>query len=128
MSLLNSALPGAVKDEKASHPVAALWRPALCEIVRAFVEGDYHVARAIPGVDPVSPETAEHIKANVAAYGTTLVGLPDETWKTSVAQWMGDGWEVLVDLWTKEEGRSDLVLHLFVSETDDAVRFSVHLV
>jgi|SRR5712672_1180863 len=128
MSLATSSLPGAVKDKEGTHPVAALWRPTICAIVRAFVQGDYQVARAIPGVDPVSPETAEHIEANVAEYGATLIELPDETWQTSVAQWMGDYWEVLVDLWTNAEGRSDLVLHLRVVEADGAARFSVHLV
>ena|SRR5689334_23253977 len=128
MSLASSKLPDAVKDEDAAHPVAATWRPTLCEIVHAIVHGDLSVGTAIEGVEPVSSETAEHIKANVATYGASLVELPEETWETSVAQWMGTHWEVLVDLWTREEGRSDLVLHLFVVEVGGAPRFSVHLV
>ena len=68
----------AVKDEDAAHPVAAAWRPVLCEI--------------------------------------------------ACAQWMGTHWEVLVDLWTKEEGRSDLVLHVKVVEDGASPRFTVHLV
>jgi len=120
--------PGAIRDEDAAHPVAAQWRPTLCAIVRAFSEGDYRIGRAIPGVDPISPERAESIEANIASYGATLVELPDESWETSVAQWMRGYWEVLVDLWTKEEGRSDLVLHVFANEAEGATSFSVHLV
>jgi hypothetical protein len=123
-----SALPVAVKDEDAAHPVAALWRPMLCEVVRAFVQGEYQLSRAVPHVEPLTPLKAARIQANIAEYGNTLCELPEETWNTSVAQWMGDYWEVLVDLWTKEEGRSDLVLHVFVTENQGAPRFEVHLV
>jgi len=41
---------------------------------------------------------------------------------------MGTGWQVLVDLWTQEEGRSDLALHLHVAESAGGYRFAVHLV
>jgi hypothetical protein len=37
-------------------------------------------------------------------------------------------WEVIVDLWTKEEGQSDLVLSLMVTEAGAGHRFKVHLV
>lgn len=42
--------------------------------------------------------------------------------------WMGDKWEVLVDLWTEEEGPSDLVLHLYVREDRVEYRSEVYLV
>ncbi len=29
---------------------------------------------------------------------------------------MGDHWDALIDLWTEEEGRSDLVLQVHISE------------
>jgi hypothetical protein len=57
-----------------------------------------------------------------------LVDLPEATWQTSVAMWYGSFWDVLVDLWTAEEGRSDLVLHGRVTESDSGVRFSIHMV
>jgi hypothetical protein len=61
--------------------------------------------------------TAEQIRRYLADYGCTLVELPEDTWQTSVSQWMETHWEVLVDLWTAEEGRSDLVLAGRVVET-----------
>jgi hypothetical protein len=118
----------AVKDEDAEHPIASAWRPMLCEVVRAFVDGDYGLTKGVRGVDPVSAETAEHIRAYLADYGATLVELPEDTWQTSVAQWMGTQWDILVDLWTAEEGPSDLVLQGRVAETDAGPRLTIHMV
>jgi hypothetical protein len=128
MSDKASESPPAIKDEDAEHPIAGAWRPMLCEVVRSFVEGDYGLNKGVSGVEPVSPATAEHIRAYVADYGATLVELPDDTWQTSVAQWMGTRWDILVDLWTAEEGRSDLVLEGWVAETDSGPRLTIHMV
>lgn len=104
-----------VKDEEATHPVAGDWRPALRDIVGGFSRGDFALA-GLTSVVPVDATTQDHIKRYLAAYGETLDELPDETWVTSVAQWMATHWEVLVDLWTKESGSSDLVLFARVVE------------
>ena len=120
--------PPALKDPDAAHPIAGAWRPMLREVVRRFARGDYGLAHAVQGVEPVAAATAEQIRDYVAQYGATLVELPDDAWQTSVAQWMGPHWEVLVDLWTAEEGRSDLVLHGHVVETSDGPRLTVYLV
>ncbi len=109
-------LPNAVKDEGEAHPVAGAWRPVFGEIVRALVEGDFTLSRQVLRVRPVDIETANEMRTYVASYGARLIELPSESWSTSVAQWMGSHWDVLVDLWTAEEGRSDLVLHARVFE------------
>ena len=119
---------GPVKDEEEARPVAVAWRPILCEVVRAFVRGDYKLAEGVHSVDPVPAATAKQIREYIADYGATLIELPEETWETSCAQWTAHRWEVLVDLWTKEEGRSDLVLHVDVAESGAGYRFKVHLV
>jgi hypothetical protein len=128
MSGADSTASLAVKDESAAHPIAAAWRPVVREIVRAFVRGDYGLAQMVRGVEAIPLLTAEQIRAYVADYGATLVELPPDTWETSCAQWMGTHWDVLVDLWTKEEGRSDLVLSLRVVESGGEPRFAVQLV
>ena len=64
----------------------------------------------------------------MADYGATLVELPDARWATSVARWTGAGWELLVDLWTAEEGRSDLVLGATGEETPGGPRLTISLV
>ena len=120
--------PPAVKDEDATHPISGAWRPMLCEVVRSFVGGDYGLNKSVSGVEPISAKTAEHIRAYIADYGATLVDLSDGTWQTSVAQWYGTYWDVLVDLWTAEEGRSDLVLQGRIVDSESGPRFTIHMV
>lgn len=121
-------VPVAVKDDHAAHPVAASWRGVLADIICAFVREDYSLSTPIAGVAPVPLGVAEQIRAYVLDYGATLVNLPSETWETSCAQWMGEYWTVLVDLWTQEETRSDLVLELQVVECGAEYRFTIKLV
>src|SRR5687768_4564097 len=98
-----------VKDEDAAHPVATVWRSTFREIVRAFAAGDYQLKRSIDSVAPVPSKKAQRIQTQIENYGEALAELPDETWQSSVSQWMETHWEVLVDLWTVD-GESDLVL------------------
>ena len=78
----------------------------------------------------VKDEDAEHPIASAwrSTFREKLVELSDETWKSSVAQWMRTHWEVLVDLRTEGEGRSDLVLDARVYEVEAGYRFKVHAV
>jgi hypothetical protein len=118
-----------IKDEDgAEQPIASAWRPVLAQIVSAFVEGDFALARGIPGVAPIDAETAEQIRDYIADYGETLVELPEETWHTSIAQWNGKRWDLLVDLFTAESGRSDMALSARVSEAGDGFHVVVELV
>ncbi len=118
----------AVKDESAAHPIATAWRQTFREIVKAFVAGDYALERAVSYVAPVTPRTADHARAYVADYGETLAELPEDAWKTSVAQWMSTHWDVLVDLWTVESGCSDMVLHARVLEVGESFRVEIYMV
>lgn len=120
--------PPAVKDPDAAHPIAGAGRPMLREGVRRFVQGDDHLAQGVPGVEPVSTATAEQVGDYLAHYGATLAELPDDTWQMSVAQWMETHWDILVDLWTAEEGRSDLVPEGKVIETSTGPRLTFHMV
>lgn len=94
----------------------------------AFVGDDYELEKKIPGVDAPSAETAAQMRSYVADYGESLVELPKETWNTSVATWTGSHWIVLVDLWTRESGRSDMVLDVEVLESGDGFTFKLHLI
>ena len=111
-------------------PVPTKWRPVFQEIGLALSEGDFALARGIEGVKPVSRDLAEYFADNVAAYGATLMPLPDDTWQSSIYARDGGFWQVLVDLFTLEEGRSDLVLFTRVFERGDAYEFepwSIHV-
>ncbi|MCX4239120.1 DUF7668 domain-containing protein [Paraliomyxa miuraensis] len=125
MSQSTHPLPAAVKDEDAAHPIAGAWRPTLSEIVRSFVAGDYALSQRPASVAPIRTAVTDQIRDYIADYGETLVELPENTWGTSIAQWMGTHWEVLVDLWTAESGESDLVLSVRVFETKDGFRIEV---
>lgn len=114
-----------VKDLDEAHLVASSWRPVLRKVVQAFSEGDFDLSRGIPSVAPIASTTANQIRGYVAAYGETLAELPDEAWDSSLSQWMGTHWDVLVDLWTAESGESDMVLGVRVFEVEHGFRFEV---
>jgi hypothetical protein len=117
-----------LKDPSSQQLIPSVWRPVFCEIVRAFVRGDWTLSRGVPGVSPIPARLAERMAAYVRSYGETLVELPEQTWESSVCIWTGDRWDTIVDLWTVREGRSDLILQTFVSEAAGGFRFDVHLV
>ncbi|WP_103192896.1 DUF7668 domain-containing protein [Formosa algae] len=104
------------KNEEKELPIPHIWRPVFKEIVNAFVKGDYNLVSEIKNVNPISNETAEQIKEYIEDYGEELVELPNETWNSSVYIYYGDYWNVLIDLYTKEEGLSDLVLNAEIRE------------
>jgi hypothetical protein len=118
----------AVLKDKKQQPVPVIWRKTIGEIVEAFKEGDFSLSRGINGVRYISERDAAGIAENVRDYGAQLTSLPEETWNTSVCQWYGQHWDVMVDLYTVDEGASDLVLQLRVYEERGSYAFEVHLV
>jgi len=118
----------ALKDETHERPIPSAWRPVFREIVRAFVRRDYGLSSGVPGVASVTNDTAAHIAKYIENYGETLVELPEDTWDSSVCIWLGDRWDALVDLWTRAEGRSDLVLSARIFESDMGFKFQIHMV
>ena len=122
-----AAIP-VVKDSSKEGPIPSVWRPTFCDIVKAFVQGDFKVSVGVPGGAPVPDLVAEHIAAYVNRYGETLVELPEETWNTSVCIWTGNRWDTIVDLWTVREGRSDLILQTLVTESEHGFEFHIRMV
>jgi hypothetical protein len=115
------------KDEEDEHPVPTIWRDSLRAAADALAAGNYALT-GVSLVEPLDDETAAHIKDNIADYGCTLTPLPERSWDTSISSWQLDHWDVLVDLFTQEEGRSDLVMQVRVTEDGSGFLFSVHLV
>ncbi|KLV05501.1 hypothetical protein ABT56_11030 [Photobacterium aquae] len=107
-----------IKDDENQHPIPSAWRPIFSKVINSFVNGTYMPSLGFENVKPITKETAEYIKENIDAYGETLIPLPDEAWESSVCMWMGNHWDVLIDLWTADAGASDLVLGAKVLETD----------
>lgn len=118
----------AFKNEEEQQPIPSAWRQTLCEIVEAFKGGDFQLNRDIAGVRQLPPEDAERIARNLEGYGAHLTSLPEDTWETSACQWMCGYWDALIDLYTVEEGASDLALSVRVYEAAQGYDFQVESV
>lgn len=117
-----------LKDEDNQMPIPAVWRNTLMDIVEALKEKDFGLNRGIKGVRPVSEDDARRIANNIENYGCSLTSLPEEAWQTSVCQWMDGYWDVLIDLFTVEEGASDLALAVRVYEQESSYDFEIQAV
>ena len=116
------------KDES-EGPVPELWRPTFSALVDSLVERAPTIGGGLPEVEPVPDAVREQCLSAVDNYrDVDLVPLPQETWKSSVTAWQGDHWLCLIDLWTEQEGRSDLVLEAEVRERTPGFRFTVNMV
>ena len=118
-----------VKDASLEGPIPEAWRPTLKAVVDSLARRDAVIGAGLPSVDPVPAEISQQCLQAVDDYGAvTLTTPPDESWNTSATRWFGDHWRCLVDLWTEEEGRSDLVLDVDVFEHRPSYRYRVNLV
>lgn len=117
-----------IKNGTSQRPIPIVWRPALHRVVDAIVLGDYALLHNADEVEVISKATVLQIQSYIRNFGATLKFLPEETWETSVCIWTGNYWDVLVDLYTNEEGLSDLVLSVRVTEDDNGYRFSIQMV
>lgn len=115
-----------VKDSHNFLPVPAEWRQTICEIVTAFKDGDFSLSRGISSVRPIGTIDAKHIEENIEDCDVQLIDLPMDAWRTSVYQWAGQHWDVMIDLYSSE-GATDLVMHLHVFEDGSGYAFEVHM-
>lgn len=112
------------KVGQSEAPVPLVWRPMLAAIVDALARGE---EPTLPQVRLQLPGTWDDILESIEDYGARLVPLPDASWDSSVHIWSGEYWDVLVDLYTEEEGASDLVLKVRVYEAADGYRYEVDM-
>lgn len=105
------------KDLANQQVVPTAWRSTIKQIVLHIVEKEASLIPFIPNVRFAEHISESDLLRNIEAYEATLIALPEASWETSLCMWYGKHWDVLVDLWTKEEGRSDLILQLRVYET-----------
>jgi hypothetical protein len=123
----NNEVP-VTKDADNEGPIPSAWRPVLKTIVDAFAREDYALKDGLSGAAPVSAETARQVREYIEDYGAKLIELPPQSWDTSVCIWTGDHWDALIDLRTEDEGRSDLVLEVDVSEVGSEYLVTVYMV
>jgi hypothetical protein len=117
-----------LKNDEEELSIPTQWRPIFKEIVKAFVNKDYSLTNEVEFVAKVSEDTSNQIKEYIEDYGEELTLLPDETWESSFYMWQGDYWDVIIDLWTKGEGRSDLILRANVFEDNQKYRVEIYMV
>ena len=110
-----------VKDGENPHVVPLIWRALFVEVVERFLSRDF-LLKGIPNVRPLGDADAADIRKNLDDFmseiGDRLVSLPDETWESSQAQWVGDRWDILIDLWAEKSGVIDLVIYANAHEVE----------
>jgi hypothetical protein len=117
-----------VKDEHNERPIPEVWRDVFCQIVKLISGGNYLADSPIFNVKPLSLSDSKCIQSSIEAYGEELTELPVATWDSSVYIWMGTHWNVIIDLWTRSEGRSDLIMSAKVYERGNDYLFVVNMV
>lgn len=113
------------KDEENNRPIPTVWRDTLILIVEAIKSNNYEMLSTTATVRSALKKDIDIINENIEDYGCQLVSLPESAWETSVCQWMIDYWDVLIDLYTKEEGASDMSLSIRVIEKDKEFEFEI---
>jgi hypothetical protein len=98
--------------------IAETYWETISRIVALIAEGRYEdVSRLCDG----SRLSAKEMKAAVAMYGRTIVPLPQKAASlissVRIQKAADPTWSVVVPLFTREEGRSDLSLELMVTES-----------
>jgi hypothetical protein len=98
--------------------VPARFRRALAEVVERLAALDYQGLKR-DGIDPYPDSDLSIWIRNYGNAGATIVPLPDEAWAQADAGPVDarpGQWWVVVPLWTREEGRSDLSLEATITE------------
>jgi hypothetical protein len=103
------------------HQLPVRFRSLLSRVVDLVaandVEGLRHDSQIVLA-DPIDPLYW------VREYPATVVALPDDAWQFADVYTVGDGastWYVVLDVWTAEEGRSDLSLEAEIRETPEGL-------
>jgi hypothetical protein len=118
------------KNAELQQPVPSIWREPLRAIVESLIAGDYVLSTTPICVLRLSAVKAQTLRNSITTYGATLISLPEKSWESSACQWMISYWDVLVDLYTLQEGQSDLSMAVRVREADGGFTFelqSVHV-
>ena len=114
-------------DSEFQSPIPSIWRDCIIQIVEAFKDKDFGRLNTLPSVQCIDLAYAEEIAENIDAYGAHLISLAEESWHTSVCIYMeNESWKAIIDLFTVEEGRSDLILDLFIVKKENQFIFQIN--
>jgi len=99
--------------------------PALRDVVHELVVGNFAKLEADGRAGRLSAKDLQQV---LEEYGRTFIDVPDEAFEIGDAYPVEnekDTWAVDLDLWTLEEGRSDLTLTMTVRETDKGIMIEI---
>ncbi|WP_296283481.1 hypothetical protein [uncultured Acinetobacter sp.] len=133
-------------DSEFQSPIPNIWRDKIVQIVEAFKNKDFARLNTIPNVEFIDIEYAAEIAENIDDYGAHLISLPEESWNSSVCVYQGEYeeswdssvclyqgeykknhfWNATVDLFTEEEGCSDLIIDLRIYKYDKHYTYEVY--
>ena len=114
-------------DSEFQSPIPSIWRDCIIQIVEAFKDKDFGRLNTLPSVQCIDLAYASEIAENIDAYGAHLMSLAEEAWHTSVCLYMeSESWQAIIDLFTVEEGRSDLILDLFIVKKENQFIFQIN--
>ncbi|MFW1644768.1 DUF7668 domain-containing protein [Acinetobacter guillouiae] len=114
-------------DQEFQSPIPTIWRDTIILIVDAFKDKDFARLNTIPNVELIDLEYASELVEYIVDYGAHLISLPKDTWNTSVCLYMEDEfWKAIIDLFTAEEGCSDLILDLHIFKKQNQFEFQIN--
>ena len=105
-------------------PPPERWRTLLTELVHRLVLGDYAGLAGDGYVTGAHDPDDASIGMWIEDYPATLVDLPPEAWDFSDHELLDPDagvWAVMIDLWTAEEGHSDLSLEATVWDDGETI-------
>mgnify|MGYP007055205869 CR=1 FL=1 len=116
-----------LKDLTKEHPIPDLWKGPIEKAVKEMIKGNFEFSKAGENISLQSKNLVNLNSDNVSDYGCTLIPLLEKTWESSRTQWMGNYWEITIDLCTTEEGISDLILsgRVYPSNSDFKYEFGL---
>ncbi|MBL4537636.1 MAG: hypothetical protein JKP96_03110 [Oceanicaulis sp.] len=113
------------KEKDLELPVPDEWREVIVQIVASLISGVEEFNSDKCHINSIPKSEGARIAEAIAEYGDHLVPLTSKAWETSIYQYDEDFWTVLVDLCTRREGSSDLVLFIKVEELATGYSFTV---
>ena len=114
-------------DSEFQSPIPSIWKDCIIQIVEAFKDKDLARLNTLPSVQCIDLAYASEIAENIDAYGAHLISLAEESWHTSVCIYMeNESWKAIIDLFTVEEGRSDLIIDLFIFKKENQFIFQIN--
>jgi hypothetical protein len=103
------------------------FRPVIAAVVAGIAAGEFERIQRDGFIRSPAPDN--DFAMWVREYPATLVPLPDEAWAAEYANVVpledGTGWSVALDLWSREEGRSDLTLEGTLHDTERGPRLLI---